>query len=72
MSNVLAGCGIPAFETPSYAKNWRKMRRGWKVILSIFAIAAYLNIGWALGTYTYDNVVYTTPKTVTAKIMAGG
>lgn len=45
-----------------------------KVVLwmvAVLALAVYLNIGWAFGTYMYNNVHYTVPKSFTAKVLAG-
>lgn len=44
----------------------------WLVILGIIGLAAYLNIGWAMGTYFYDNVDSPQAQTtMSAKILAG-
>jgi len=43
-----------------------------KFLLVIFCLMVYLNIGWHLGTYMFENVLYVTPETGWAHFWAGG
>ena len=42
-----------------------------KALILILALAAYLNIGWALGTYFYDEVARKIPESVVSQILSG-
>lgn len=50
------------------------MSRWAKWVFLVVCLAIYLNIGWAIGGYVYDNVAYTDSselQTMTAKFLAG-
>ena len=53
-------------------RTWRTTAWGWKAVVIILGVAIYLNIGWAFGGYYYENVHYVSPRTATAKVVAGG
>lgn len=43
-----------------------------KIMIVLVIATIWLNIGWHFGTYYHENIHYTTPQTVFAKICAGG
>ncbi len=52
----------------------KKKTAGWKkVLIGVVALAVYLNVGWALGTYYHDSIFQKTPAelSIGQHIMAG-
>lgn len=50
------------------------MRKWMNIGLFLLGLAVYLNIGWVIGTYYYDNINFVNPseiETDTEKFMAG-
>lgn len=42
-----------------------------KCLAILFGLALYLNFGWGLGTYVYNNAAYSEPQTLVAEFWAG-
>jgi len=51
---------------------WKKIRRSIKFFVILAAVAIYLNIGWAFGTYYTTHIFQKTPQTLWQVIWGGG
>lgn len=46
-------------------------RKAFKILLFVALAALYLNIGWTLGTYYHNHVLYNAPETIAQTIAKG-
>lgn len=51
---------------------WQRSKLVRIVLIILFLLAAYLNIGWAIGTYYHNYIIGKTPQTFWQNVWSGG